>query len=180
MVFLKSNRLLFRSHESGDKSSFIEMQTNPDVRRYVGGKPWPREKAEYRFENQFLGEPSKTYGLWASILREENAYIGYCGLNRKYGPQGRIIKREANLAYYISKPYWGNGYATEASIAFVEHAFDRLNLEAIHADVEKGNDASEHILERLGFSFVDKKEIPNRIFHFYRLSRNEHDRLLRA
>ena len=58
MTFLETHRLIFRSHEAQDESAFVRMQTDPEVRRYVGGPPWPLEKALSRFRNDYLGQPT--------------------------------------------------------------------------------------------------------------------------
>lgn len=167
MILLETPRLLFRSHQPEDEEDFVKMQTDPEVRRYVGGgKAWPHEKAVYRFRNEYLGRPSKTYGLWATILKTESRYIGYCGLHRTSNTNG---EKSVRLGYYIARPYWRRGLATEASKAFLDLAFSRLHLSELFADVEKGNEASEHILRKLGFTFVDQEELPGRILHIYRL-----------
>ena len=140
------------------------MQTDPEVRRYVGGAAWSPERARQRFRDEYLGKPSKLYGLWATILKEENAYIGFCGLRFRANSKGG---KAANLAYYLARPYWRRGLATEASSALIDVAFSRLNLVHLFADVEKGNDASEHILQKLGFVQVGQEEIPGRVFHIY-------------
>ena len=80
MIFLETERLLFRTHDAGDEADFVGMQTDPEVRRYVGGQAWPLEKALHRFRNEYLGQPTETYGLWAAVLKEEARYIGCCGL----------------------------------------------------------------------------------------------------
>ena len=134
------------------------------------------EKRLYRFRHQFVGRPVKTYGLWATVFKDENRYIGYCGLS-SHTCDGR---RTVNLAYYLARPYWGRGLATEAGKGFIEVAFSKLRLETIRADIEKGNDASEHILQKLGFRFVRREEIPGRIFHTYELSREAWNSLLRS
>lgn len=77
------------------------MQIDPEVRRYVGGQAWSVDKAVYRFRHQFLDRPAKTYGLWATVLKDENRYIGYCGLS-SHAYDGR---RTVNLAYYLARPY---------------------------------------------------------------------------
>jgi ribosomal-protein-alanine N-acetyltransferase len=153
------------------------MQTDPEVRRYVGGQAWSVDKAVYRFRHQFLDRPAKAYGLWATVLKDENRYIGYCGLSSHTGDDGR---RCVNVAYYLARPYWGRGLATEACNAFIEVAFSKLRLKTIGADVEKGNNASEHILQKLGFRFVRSDEIPGRVFHTYELSRESWSSLLRS
>jgi ribosomal-protein-alanine N-acetyltransferase len=169
MTFLETERLLFRSHETQDESDFVGMQTDPEVRRYVGGQAWSLEKARSRFRSEYLGRPTNTYGLWATILKEEGKYIGCCGL-RAVG-QGM----EANLGYYFARRYWRRGMASEASKAFIDAAFERLRLVRLWADVEKGNAASEHILRKFGFKYVSRHEIPGRgrIIQAYELVRAE-------
>jgi hypothetical protein len=54
MIFLETNRLLFRTHEPQDEADFIRMHTDPEVRRYVGGSAWPVEKAVARFRGSYL------------------------------------------------------------------------------------------------------------------------------
>jgi RimJ/RimL family protein N-acetyltransferase len=135
----------------------------------VGGQAWPLEKAQHRFRNQYLGQPTETYGLWAAIFKEEQRYIGCCGLRHVEGG------KSAHLRYYFARPYWRRGFATEAAKGFVEVAFGRLALLTIVADVGKGNQASGHILQRLRFEYVSREEIPvsGRVILSYELSRGE-------
>ena len=108
------------------------MHTDPEVRRYVGG---------HRFR-EYLGRPTETYGLWATILKEERRYIGCWGL--RAAPGGKA----AHLGYYFARAYWGRGLASEASRAFIDFAFTRLGLVKVVADVQEGNLASEtHLAE---------------------------------
>ena len=169
MIFLETDRLLFRSHEPQDEPAFIAMHTDPEVRRYVGGQPWPLEKAQLRFRNEYLGKPDDTYGLWATILKEEGSYIGSCGL--RAGDQ----QTEAHLGYYLAQPYWRRGLASEACKALIEFAFTSLGSLRLLADVQKGNAASEHILQKLGFKYFSQEVIPasGRILHFYELTKSD-------
>jgi ribosomal-protein-alanine N-acetyltransferase len=153
VIFFETTRLLFRSHQALDKKEFIQMHTDPEVRRYVGGQAWSLEKARHRFRSQYLGKPLRTYGLWATVLKEEQKYIGCCGL--------RAAQKEkaAHLAYYLARPYWGKGIASEAGTAFIDLAFTRLRLSRLLADVDEGNAVSRHILEKFGFNVVGRGEI---------------------
>jgi len=165
VIFFETTRLLFRSHQAQDKEEFIQMHTDPEVRRYVGGQAWSLEKARHRFRSQYLGKPSRTYGLWATVLKEEQKYIGCCGL--------RAAQKEkaAHLAYYLARPYWGKGIASEACTAFIDLAFTRLRLSRLLADVDEGNAVSRHILEKFGFNVVGRGEIAasDRVILLYEL-----------
>jgi [ribosomal protein S5]-alanine N-acetyltransferase len=165
MLFLETTRLLFRSHEPHDEPAFVQMHTDPEVRRYVGGQPWPLEKAIARFHNQYLGHPTDTYGLWATILKSEGRYIGACGLTAP--PDQPAIK----LGYYIARPYWGQGLASEACRAFLDFGFARLQLPRICADVDSRHEVSKHILEKFGFHCVSQEVIAanGRVICWYEL-----------
>jgi len=58
--------------------------------------------------------------------------------------------RRAELGYWLATSAWGKGYATEAARALVAFGFDRLELSRIYAQVLAGNDASAHVLTKLG------------------------------
>src|ERR1700686_2159829 len=90
MTFFEKEQLRFRSHELGDEADFVRMPMDPEVRRYGGGQGWPLEKAQHRFRKEYLGQPTKIYGLWATILKGEEKYIGSCGLARA-GMRERLI-----------------------------------------------------------------------------------------
>ena len=169
MIFLETTRLLFRPHEARDENDFVRMHTDPEVRRYVGGAAWSAEKPVSRFRSEYLGKPTKTYGLWATIFKEEERYIGSCGLRAGQNSEG------AHLGCYLARPYWGRGLGSEACGAFVRVAFEDLDLPRLWADVENGNKASEGMVRKLGFRFTHKEEIPTsgRIICFYELLRSD-------
>jgi len=162
MIVLETERLLFRSHTADDRVQFIEMHTDPQVRRFVGGAAWSADKARARFRAQYLGKPTGTYGLWAAVLKGEMKYIGCCGLT--------ATERPPHLAYYLAKPYWGQGLASEAAHAFVEFGTQELRLPQIAAVSEQGNVASERILAKLGFQEVRVERIGPRTLVHYLLS----------
>jgi ribosomal-protein-alanine N-acetyltransferase len=172
MIFLETPRLLFRSHEAIDEADFLSMHTDAEVRRYVGGQAWTPEKARSRFQEQYLGMPEETYGLWAAVFKDEAKYIGCCGLRAPGNGVG------ASLGYYLARPYWRRGLGSEASQAFIDVAFARLGLESVEADAEEGNVASEHILQKCGFKYVRREVIPGRgrIINFYKLAKIEWQR----
>jgi len=169
MIFLETARLLFRSHEADDEADFVSMHSDAEVRRYVEGQAWTAEKARSRFREQHLGRPAETYGLWATVFKPEAKCIGCCGLRAPGNGMG------ASLGYYLARPYWRRGLASEASRAFIEVAFTRLGLEWVEADAEEGNAASEHILRACGCKYARREVVPGRgrIINFYELARDE-------
>jgi ribosomal-protein-alanine N-acetyltransferase len=144
------------------------MEADPEVRRYVGGRPRTREEADRKFREVYLKPVRNRMGMWATVFKPEGRYIGYCGVYPHFGDHGPI-PGEGTLAYYLARPYWGRGLATEAARAFVEFAFRELALSRIVTAGETGNDASKHILEKLGFTCVRRETGERRSFDHYEL-----------
>ena len=166
-IILESPRLLFRPHLKTDLDAFCNMEMDPNVRRYAGGNPRTREEAEKRFPgNQAENAGKERLAVWAAILKTGNLYIGRSGLYPHFNRDGGQISGEAALSFYIAYPHWRNGFATEAGKAFIDFGFTELALQRISATVMKGNDASVHILEKLGFALVSTEEGQRTFYHF--------------
>jgi len=161
---LETERLLFRAHAPRDREAFCAIEADPDVRRFVGRRPRPREAAERRFDERFLGPPKRRMGLWATVLKSEVRYIGYCGVYPHFGPAGPIAG-EGSLGFTLDRAYWGRGLAMEAARAFAAFGFGELRLERLVASVEAGNAASIHILEKLGFALCRLEKVGARCLY---------------
>jgi ribosomal-protein-alanine N-acetyltransferase len=166
-TILSSERLLFRQHIPEDMDAYCAMEMDADVRRYVGGQPRSREDAERRFMGTL--EPIKDrLNMWATVLKENGQYVGRCGIYPHFNSTGSTISDEGTLAFYIAKPFWNNGYATEAGMAFIQFGFEELGLKRIVAHVQAGNEASVHVLKNLGFN-LGSTETGHRTFYHFQL-----------
>lgn len=58
--------------------------------------------------------------------------------------------RRAELGYWLAANAWNFGFATEACSAAIDFGFRELGLLRVYAQVIAGNDASEHVLAKLG------------------------------
>jgi RimJ/RimL family protein N-acetyltransferase len=69
--------------------------------------------------------------------------VGSCGLGRR--PSGAV-----ELGYWIARPFWGRGYATEAATALIDIA-RTLGFTRLEGSHFLDNPASGRVLEKLGF-----------------------------
>jgi RimJ/RimL family protein N-acetyltransferase len=58
--------------------------------------------------------------------------------------------RRGEMGYWVGRPYWNQGVATEAGRALLAFGFDALHLNRIDALVFPRNPASARVLEKLG------------------------------
>ena len=60
----------------------------------------------------------------------------------------------ATIAYELSSPHWGNGYASEAVRAMIEELVVRYRVIGLSAVLRQQNLRSLRLLERLGFALA--------------------------
>jgi [ribosomal protein S5]-alanine N-acetyltransferase len=168
MIVLETERLLFRDHTLEDLDPFCALEADPEVRRFVGGKPRTREEAEHRFRDRFLTPAPDRLRFWATVFKPDGRYIGYCGVYPHFGEAGPI-SGEGALGFTLARAYWGRGLATEAARAFVDFGFHGLHLHRIVASVEVGNAASVRVIEKLGFRLWRLEKINHRSFYHFEL-----------
>ena len=167
MIHLETDRLLFRDHEEADLDASCEMDADPEFRHPFA--PLTREEAERSFREGWL--PTKPMGLLTTIYKPESHYIGRCGLYPHRDDEDRIITGEAVLAFYLARPYWGRGLATEAGHAFIDYGFRVLGLSRIVAGANTKNLASNRVIEKIGMKWVRSGEGGGNTWHSYEIVR---------
>jgi [ribosomal protein S5]-alanine N-acetyltransferase len=79
--------------------------------------------------------------------RSDGAILGVINLNEIV----RAAFQSAYLGYYAFRPHAGEGYMTEGLALVLRHAFRRLGLHRLEANLQTGNRASRALVRRLGF-----------------------------
>ena len=154
MKSLETDRLFFREFVSSDAQGMFELDSNPEVHRYLGNKP-VQSIEECRAAIANIREQYKKNGIgrWAAILKETGEFIGWAGLKVERNVNGR--ERFYDLGYRFIQRHWGKGYATEAAIGFVNYGFNEMKLEIINAYADAANAASRRVLEKAGLIFIE-------------------------
>jgi [ribosomal protein S5]-alanine N-acetyltransferase len=90
---------------------------------------------------------SDNEAIFAVCLRDQDSpgtLVGAIGLSIERAHQ------RAELGYWIGVPYWGQGFATEASRALIDFGFESLGLQRIHSCHFGTNPASGRVLVKAG------------------------------
>jgi RimJ/RimL family protein N-acetyltransferase len=82
--------------------------------------------------------------MWAVEQRESGAFVGVVGFAAPEGWPG------FELAGKLARPWWGQGYATEAARAALAHAFTTLGQERVIGLIHPENRPSIRVAERIG------------------------------
>ena len=142
-MFARTPRLLLRPGFPEDAPALATAIADQAIVRNLAVVPWPYG---LRDAEAFLASPRDPV-LPSLLIFErtpaEPRLIGSCGLGRR--PSGAV-----ELGYWIARPYWGRGFATEACSALIDIA-RTLGLASLEASHFIDNPASARVLEKLGF-----------------------------
>lgn len=150
MKILETQRLLLRRLSLGDLDALYTLYSDPDVRRYFPEGTLTYEETREELEWFLNGHPHyPQLGLWATILKETDQFIGRCGL-LPWTIDGR---QEVEVAYLLAKEVWGQGLATEAAQAIVHYAFEQLGYSRLICLIDRENAASIRVATKIGMTF---------------------------
>ena len=149
MPVLETERLVLRRMRPSDAEDMYDYASRADVTEYLLWSPHP----SVRYTADYLKYIKSRYALgdfydWAVIEKISGRMIGTCGFTRFDLPHNC-----GEIGYVLNPDFHGKGYATEAARRVIEFGFSELGLHRIEAKFMQGNDASLHVMERLGMTF---------------------------
>lgn len=155
MTVLETDRLLLRSWRVAEAVVLRELWTERDPRvpprRRIDADGHPTVA---ELEESIRTNPPSSTGLLAVERKAGGDVIGYCGLV----DSGRGSDVEPELAFELLRRVWGQGYATEASLAVLDWARSS-GYERLWATVWDWNTASRRVLAKLGFTETGRTEV---------------------
>jgi RimJ/RimL family protein N-acetyltransferase len=146
-TILTTPRLLLRTFRQVDLPAYAALNTDPEVVRYLGG-PLTREDSDGIAEWAQELYAAEGIGLLAVERREDGAFLGMCGLHHQ-----ETYPDDVEVAWRLARERWGNGYATEAAIAWLDHGFGPLGLSRVISISDAPNERSIAVMRRLGMTF---------------------------
>ena len=148
-LIFQTPRLILRQITIDDAPLILELNSNPEIVKYVHEPTLKTiEQAEEIITNIILPQYKNNLGRWAIITKDNNDFIGWCGL--KYRPE----IDEIDLGYRLMQKAWGKGFATEAAAKTLEYGFRTLNIKLITGRAHIENLASIKVLEKIGMDFI--------------------------
>jgi RimJ/RimL family protein N-acetyltransferase len=141
---LETERLVLRAPRLEDAKAIAQLANDRRIAENTTRVPHPYKLAD---AEDFIEQVNKAGGELALLITLDDEPIGACGLAKLDGPA-------PDLGYWLGAPYWGNGYATEAARAVIDHAFTALSTDAVQAGARVTNPASRRVLEKCAFQWT--------------------------
>jgi RimJ/RimL family protein N-acetyltransferase len=145
---IRTARLVLRPFTADDLEAVLDLESRPDVVRYLNWEPMDREAAEALVQRR-LGltaiEGDGTAIVLAATVPLDGRLIGEFMLLL-----ASEASRQGEIGWTLHPDAQGRGYGTEGAREMLRLGFDELGLHRIVAEADSRNDASIRLMQRLG------------------------------
>ena len=154
-IYIETERLYIRPLSLTDLDGMFEMDCDPVVHKFLGNKPYTSIE-QSRETIEYVMSQYRDYGIgrWAVLEKRTDDFVGWTGHKYIGGP----VNKHTNYydyGYRLTRKHWGKGYATESGKASLHYGIEQLGFKDIYAMTDINNGASRHILEKLGFRYIE-------------------------
>ncbi|MEQ8673450.1 MAG: GNAT family N-acetyltransferase [Aggregatilineales bacterium] len=151
-ICYETERLQVRHLTPDDVDDLTALCSDPVAMQYMDdGSVMTREECAGWIDVCQGKYANRGYGTSGVFERKTGNFIGICGVVRP--PENEFDE----IIYAFNQPYWGKGYATEASSAMLDYVFGISELDEIYATITPENIASQKIMPKIGMSFVEDR-----------------------
>lgn len=146
MFHLTTDRLLLRDFQPNDFDAFFATTSDPEYHQFYAEEEMTRPFFQKIFTHILEGTtelPRTSYQL--AICLPDGTLIGTCGVRLE-----DTVNKQASFGCAIARPFWGQGYATEACRTLFDFAFSQLAIHRIYAETKAKNGRARALAEQLG------------------------------
>ena len=140
---LETERLVLRAPRLGDAKVVKTLANDRRIAENTARIPHPYKLSD---AEDFISSANRSNET-VFLITARDVVIGACGF-------AQVDRHPPEIGYWLGTKYWGNGYATEAVRALIDHAFTDLDSEALQAAARVTNPASRRVLEKCGFQWT--------------------------
>ncbi|WP_163508731.1 GNAT family N-acetyltransferase [Fodinicola acaciae] len=154
---LRTKRLLLVPLEDRHLGLQVELDSDPEVQRYLGGQALTRDEvAESHARRLELAGKVDGLGYWMAFRgqSEDDEFVGLMMLPPAHGPDQPDDPAVCDLGYRLVRRFWRQGLASEASRELLRHAFDTVGQQRVIAQTMAVNAGSRGVMEAVGMRYV--------------------------
>lgn len=150
MIMIETERLFLRPWQESEAVILYKYASDPDIGPIAGWQSHTSVENSLEIIRTVFSAP-ETYAV---ILKETSEPVGCCGIMFADSLHSANMKDgEAEIGYWIGKPYWGQGLIPEAVKALLSRCFNDLKLDAVWCGYYEDNIKSKRVCEKCGFKY---------------------------
>ena len=146
-IVTETKRLLLRHFTLEDAGDLAILHADPVVMKFLRLRNY--EETLKTLDWIFKCYEKYGYGLWAVIHKADNKLIGRCGLI--FQNWGEV--KDVEIAYMLSKDYWGQGLGTEVARAIRDYGFEAIGCKRLISLIHPDNIASQKVAAKVGLTY---------------------------
>lgn len=173
---IATERLVLRPWQESDAESLYKYAQDPAIGPIAGWPPHTSVEDSLNIIRTVFAAP-ETYAV---VLKETGEPVGSIGIMLGDGLHSAEMQaNEAEIGYWIGKPYWGQGLIPEAVRCLLKRCFEDLGMTVVWCGYYDGNMKSRRVMEKCGFRFHHTEEGKVsplgdvRTEHFMRITKEE-------
>ncbi len=149
---LETERLRLRPFEVTDAAEVQRLAGDAEVASTTLRIPHPYEDG---MAEAWISSHGEQYRKgeevhFAIVRKADEQLLGAVGLVL------HVDQAKAELGYWIGRPYWNQGYATEAAAAVLRYGFQEIGMVSIFAHHLVRNPASGRVMQKIGMRHTGK------------------------
>jgi RimJ/RimL family protein N-acetyltransferase len=140
---IETARLRLRPRTLDDLEPIVAMDSDPEVRRYLGG---PLDPVAHRAEvlGNIVDGTMADYPRWAIERKDRPGFLGQCGIRACHLPG------TTELTWRLVRAAWRQGIASEAAAAMLAHVRAEHGAGPVVAFIHPDNAGSQGVARKLG------------------------------
>jgi len=148
---IETDRLTLRAHRVDDFGEVAAMWADPDVVRYIGGKPVSVEDAWARLLRYAGHWALLRFGYWAVREKSSGRFAGEVGFAEGKRELEPSFAGAPEIGWALAPWAWGKGFATEAVRSVIDWGTAQLNPARTVCMIHPENAASVRVAQKCGY-----------------------------
>lgn len=147
-VVIETKRLRLRTWNEAYGDRLNTYCNTDEVMEHLG---WKQSPAKHRQTVEWLIEQQSDYGItfWVMERKEDDEFLGFCGLIKVDEPDSTVLGA-TEIGWRLRSDMQGKGYAKEAAVACLRHAFEETDGLRVVSRTVKANVESWGLMQSLG------------------------------
>lgn len=144
LPLLETQNLILSKVETEDIPTIVELMEEKSISDNTCHIPYPYSEKDAVFWLGLIKEGlDKNNGFSFAIRNKDKKFLGAIGLHDRGS-------KTAEIGYWLGKPYWNKGFASEAAQEIIKFGFENLDFDKIIGIIFPFNPASGKVLEKVG------------------------------
>jgi len=153
---IETARLRLRGHRYEDLAHCVAMWADPDVTKFIGGKPSTEQQTWARLLSYIGHWALMDFGYWVVEERDTGSFVGEIGFADFKRDIDPAMKNSPEIGFALAPAHHGKGYATESVQAILAWGDAHLPSRRSVCMINPQNTASLQVAAKAGYEIFEQ------------------------